>query len=269
MTFSLIWMPDVLLKAGLKVALTDHWQDRGAGEMGAVQGILCHHTAGPRSGNMPTLGTLIKGRPDLPGPLSQLGLGRDGTYYVIAAGRANHAGKGAWQGVVNGNASFIGIEAENTGRADDQPWPDVQMDAYRRGVAALLSHLGLSALACAGHKEYALPRGRKPDPSFEMSAFRDAVFALMGGVAPTPPLIPSVEPPSTGKQPRLTLRRGASGPLVSLLQELLEATKDGQFGGLTEAKVRAFQRSQNVVPDGIVGPKTWRLLDGHASLPRS
>src|SRR5580700_4344959 len=53
-----------------------------------------------------------------PGPLAQLGLGRDGTFYVVAAGRCNQAGQGSWQGVTTGNSSFIGIEAENTGLSD-------------------------------------------------------------------------------------------------------------------------------------------------------
>lgn len=47
-----------------------------------------------------------------PGPHAQLGLGRDGTFYIIAAGRCNHAGKGNWKGVTDGNGFFIGIEAE-------------------------------------------------------------------------------------------------------------------------------------------------------------
>jgi hypothetical protein len=38
-------------------------------------------------------------RPDLSGPLAQLCLGRDGAFYIIAAGRAYHAGAGNWQGV--------------------------------------------------------------------------------------------------------------------------------------------------------------------------
>jgi peptidoglycan hydrolase-like protein with peptidoglycan-binding domain len=260
-TFSLLWMPDVLLQAGLKVATTDGWQDRGVGEMGAVLGVLCHHTAGPLHGNMPTLGALIKGRPDLRGPLAQLGLGRDGTFYVIAAGRANHAGKGTWQGVENGNASFIGIEAENTGRANDQPWPEAQLDAYRRGVAALLRYLGLPASACAGHKEYALPRGRKPDPSFDMDAFRAEVAVLLGDSASPPPLIPVIEPPSPGKEPRPTLRRGATGPALTLLLTRLGLAGTGAFDARTEAAVRAFQRKRHLVPDGIVGPKTWGALD--------
>ncbi|MEI7995202.1 MAG: N-acetylmuramoyl-L-alanine amidase [Methylococcaceae bacterium] len=93
---------------------------------------MCHHTAGPKNGNMPSLRTVTEGRSDLSGPLAQLCLGRDGTYYVVSAGRCNHAGAGEWQGITSGNTNFIGIEAENTGTSDD-PWPEVQMDAYRRG----------------------------------------------------------------------------------------------------------------------------------------
>lgn len=88
------------------------------------------------------------------GPLAQLALGRDGTYYVIAAGVANHAGPGEWKGWRFGNSSFIGIEAENSGRTDDI-WPDVQMDSYARGVAALLRHIGKDEAVCIAHREWA------------------------------------------------------------------------------------------------------------------
>src|SRR5579871_6896323 len=119
MAYSLTWLADILRNAGLKVAECPGWQTRGHGDMGEVKGILCHHTAGGKTGNMPSLDTIINGRPDLSGPLAQLGLGRDGTFYIIAAGRCYHAGTGAWKGVTTGNSSFIGIEAENTGLGDD------------------------------------------------------------------------------------------------------------------------------------------------------
>lgn len=258
MSFSLIWLPQVLLDAGLKVAKVDGWEDRGRAEMGHVVGVICHHTAGPRSGNMPTLQTLIDGRDDLPGPLSQLGLGRDGTFYVVAAGRCNHAGAGEWQGVTAGNSSFIGIEAENTGEANDTPWPEIQLDAYRHGVAAILRHIGRSSDFCAGHKEYALPLGRKDDPDFDMPAFRAAVQAILDGNTPPPPPVPSAEPTGTA---RPTLRRGSQGAHVRALQAKLGVAADGDFGPKTEAAVRAFQRDHNLVPDGIVGPKTWAAID--------
>jgi len=183
MAKSLLWLPDVLKGAGLEVVQVDGWQDRGRGDVGKILGVLCHHTAGPKDGNIPSLDILVNGRPDLAGPLAQLGLGRDGSYYVIAAGKANHAGNGNWKGIVNGNAHLIGIEAENTGLPDDSPWPQAQMDAYSRGVAAILMHIGQPVDFCVGHKEYALPPGRKSDPDFDMKAFRSSVAAVMNGTA--------------------------------------------------------------------------------------
>jgi peptidoglycan hydrolase-like protein with peptidoglycan-binding domain len=262
MAYSLTWMPAVLKGAGLKVAVVEGWETRGSGDVGVVRGVLCHHTAGPRQGNMPSLNTLVHGRPDLPGPLAQLGLGRDGTFYVIAAGRCNHAGHGRWNDVTAGNTHFIGIEAENTGSTDDFPWPAVQLDGYQRGIAALFRHLQLDAGCCAGHREYALPAGRKPDPSLDMVAFRSSVAGWLTGAAPPVVLIPSIEPPRADGSPgRPTLRRDSTGDAVKELQLKLGVEQVGTFGPKTEAAVRAFQRSLGIVPDGIVGPKTWDALD--------
>jgi peptidoglycan hydrolase-like protein with peptidoglycan-binding domain len=259
MAFSLTWLADVLLAAGLKVAEQPGWKNRGRGDVGAIKGVICHHTAGPKTGNMPSLGTVVNGRPDLPGPLSQLCLGRDGTYFIVAAGRCNHAGVGNWQGFTNGNANFIGIEAENTGfktgSKADFPWPDVQMDAYRRGVAAILKKIRADAIMAAGHKEYALPLGRKNDPTFDMNEFRSQVAAIMAGAAPNPSVIPAVD-----SENRPTLRRGDTGDLVKTVQTKVGVAASGTFDGVTEAAVREFQRQHNLVPDGIVGPRTWAAL---------
>lgn len=270
MNYLLTWLPGVLQGAGLKVALVPGWEARGLGDTAQVRGVICHATIGRSTGNMPSLRTLIEGRPatgshaGLSDPLSQLGLGRDGTFYVVAAGRCHHAGAGEWQGIRNGNTNFIGIEAENSGNND--LWPDVQMQAYRHGAAAILSHLGLSSKWCAGHKEYALPVGRKSDPGFDMHEFRVAVDKVIAGAAPPLPLIPAMETANgSATLPRATLVRGATGELVKLVQKKLGIATDGDFGALTEAAVRAFQRSASVlpslIPDGRVGPNTWRALD--------
>lgn len=62
-----------------------------------------------------------------------------------------------------------------------------------------------------------------------------------------------------------TLRRGAKGETVELLQELLnvngiQVVVDGDFGVLTEQAVRSFQESNGLRQDGIVGPWTWEKL---------
>jgi hypothetical protein len=258
MPFSLTWLAKVLLDAGLKVAEQPEWKNRGRGDVGTIRGVMCHHTAGPKNGNMPSLGLVTNGRPDLPGPLAQLCLGRDGTYFVVAAGRCNHAGAGNWQGLTSGNTSFIGIEAENTGR-DNDPWPSIQLEAYARGVAAILKKIRADAIMCCGHKEYRLPLGMKSDPTFNMNAFRQQVAAIMAGVAPAPSVIPASD--GTG---RPTLRRGAKGPLVTQIQRTLGIPQSGEFDGATEAAVREFQRTKGLVPDGIVGPRTWASLPAPA-----
>jgi peptidoglycan hydrolase-like protein with peptidoglycan-binding domain len=258
MDFQLTWLPDVLLGAGLKVAEQPGWRTRGRGNMGVVRGVMCHHTAGGKNGNMPSLGVVTNGRSDLPGPLAQLGLGRDGTFFVVAAGRCNHAGGGNWQGVTTGNSSFIGIEAENTGKlagANADPWPAVQLDAYRRGVAAILTKLKANAIMVCGHREYALPVGRKPDPDFDMDDFRIKVASIMAGTAPRPSMVPAVD-----ADDRPTLRRGATGELVNLIQSKAGTAVTGTYDAATEAAVRAFQRTHGLVPDGIVGPRTWATL---------
>ena len=178
-TFSLLWLPDVLRAAGLQVEEVPGWQSRGHGDVRQIVGVMCHHTCGPLHGDIDDLHVLIDGRSDLPGPLCELGLARSGKFFVVAAGKPWHAGAGVWQGVTDGNGCFIGIEAENTGLSND-PWPAVQMDAYKRGVAALLKHIGAQPGMCCGHKEYALPHGRKDDPDFDMNAFRADVGKLMG-----------------------------------------------------------------------------------------
>lgn len=181
MAYSLTWLPETLEKAGLKVVECANWQTRGHGDVSKIIGVICHHTAGGKGGgNMPSLNTITHGRPGLHGPLCNLGLGRDGTFYMVAAGKGWHAGAGSWKGVRDGNSHFIGIEAENSGYIQgptSELWPAPQIDAYARSCAAILDHIGQPVTQCIGHKEWA-PH-RKTDPTFNMGQFRDAVAFYM------------------------------------------------------------------------------------------
>jgi peptidoglycan hydrolase-like protein with peptidoglycan-binding domain len=65
--------------------------------------------------------------------------------------------------------------------------------------------------------------------------------------------------------PMPSLRFGDSGDAVRVLQRLLINNRyavrvDGVFGALTETAVRAFQNQRNLLPDGVVGSRTWREL---------
>ncbi len=161
-----------LVDAGYKVTYVDDWADRGRPGPFDPQGLVIHHTATSRraSGDYPSLGIVTDGRPDLAGPLAQFGLGRSGRVYVVAAGKANHAGPGGWRGLA-GNATVWGIEAENDGIGE--PWPSEQIDAYLALATALARHTGFGPEMICAHREWT---PEKIDPTgIEMPWFRDQV----------------------------------------------------------------------------------------------
>lgn len=167
----LTWLPEVLRARGLTVVEVSGWETRGV-DLDPIGGVVCHHTASAAgSGECPSLGIVVKGRPAtattpaLPGPLAQILLGRSGACYVVAAGKANHAGTGSYPTIppnTGGNAHLVGIEAENSGVGE--PWTSSQMAAYVLLVAALLDYLELDETVAVAHYEWRLPRGYKIDP---------------------------------------------------------------------------------------------------------
>ena len=82
---------------------------------------------------------------------------------------------------------------------------------------------------------------------------------LFGGVASAPGTPATVDKP--------ILRRGSKGEAVRMLQGLLDIKTDGDFGPITENAVRAFQRKNDLVVDGVVGPRTWAALDKIEQIP--
>lgn len=150
------------------------------------RGVLEHHTASSAgSGDLPSLSTCIHGRPDLPGPLCQVLIGRAGTVAIITDGYANHAGSGKWPGITSGNDQLIGVELENNGVGES--WSLGLLAVAAKVTARLCEVFSLGIVI--GHKEWA--QGRKIDPSFDMNLFRNAVT----GIRAQP-----VFPPPTGLQ---------------------------------------------------------------------
>lgn len=86
--------------------------------------------------------------------------------------------------------------------------------------------------------------------------FIGQVICIPSGTTPPTP------PPSSCP----TLRMGSQGASVVQLQQLLRNAGfdpgpiDGIFGQRTQSAVIAFQRSRNLVADGIVGVMTWTAL---------
>jgi hypothetical protein len=163
-----LWLADVLREEGLNVIEHDGWRDRGHDDFLDIRGVIGHHTAG---GGTSDWIIVQNGRSDLPGPLAQLVLERDGTFRVIAAGVCWHAGHGSWPGWPTDNANYhtIGIEAVNNGVG--QEWPAVQLDAYKRGSAAILRKIGRDANDFAGHKEYS-SEGKIDPAGIDLDGFR-------------------------------------------------------------------------------------------------
>ena len=69
---------------------------------------------------------------------------------------------------------------------------------------------------------------------------------------------PSVAP--VGVLPFSALRQGSKGPNVLRLQDRLGLLADGVFGPKTRDAVIAFQKTKQLLPDGVVGAMTWATL---------
>lgn len=168
------WLAAAARMTGYPVVEVGGWRNRGHGPMRVVEGVVAHHTADGSRGDYPSLNIVTYGRAGLAGPLSQLGLGRTGRIFVIAAGQAWHAGASSWAGFWDLNDEFLGIEAESVGTYDD--WTREQRDCYPRLVAALLHYMRRGSGRCGAHKEVCRPRGRKIDPAYwDMHAMRHQV----------------------------------------------------------------------------------------------
>lgn len=192
------------LRPVVRLAIRDGWQTYTRPGAWHPAGIIVHHTAGHND-----LNTVIRGRPDLAGPLANLYSDRDEPWTVtlISGGRCNHAGAGAQlvldelrrdvaptgdamaRGLIDGpigNGYLYGIEAENLGDGR-QPWPPEQLEAIAHACAALCRLHGWTAARVIGHREWTR---RKPDPrGVSLASMRARVNALL---RPTLPAGPSV-----------------------------------------------------------------------------
>ena len=177
---------DRLRAAGLAVVEVDGWQSRGSDSF-SPRGGVDHHTAGSNNGNAPSLEVCTNGREGLSGPLCNTLQGFDGTQYVIASGRANHAGEGSWHGL-SGNSSVYGMERENTGSDPSRPG---QHESAAKAWNAILAGGPAGTIdpgMVCGHKEWS--PGRKPDfHDVDYGWFRNQI------AHGTPPPLPEDPPP--------------------------------------------------------------------------
>lgn len=270
---------DRLRKYGLNVVEIAGWQTRGSGAF-YPKGSVDHHTAGSSRGNAPSLNICINGRAGLSGPLCNVLIGRDNTCYVIAAGRANHAGSGSWNGL-SGNSRMYGIERENVG-TPAEPWREDQHLVAGAAHAALMEGKDMNNVC--RHQEWT---SRKIDThSVNGNDLRDLVKAISAKhtatisnpwVKPKPKPAPESSGPITPEEflqnvanearKRPVLRKGKRSQWVRDLQHLLNKIfgeqllkEDGQFGQQTYNLVKFYQHHMNLKVDGIVGYHTWASI---------
>lgn len=170
------WLGDVLEDAGLRVE-TPVGDPVGRGrDMDTIYGVVAHDTVTTTGWSDARVARLLRdGRSDLPGPLAQLGVRRDGTVDWIADGRCHHNGHGTW-----GNNS-IGIECYAAGAlaGREETWTQPQRDTVVVAARAILAHLDLGESSywnprLAGHKE--TDPDRKVDPhGVDMDELRELV----------------------------------------------------------------------------------------------
>lgn len=159
----------------LEFKVVDGWKQAGRPGTFAPRAVILHHTASlATSGNIPSLGVVVHGRPDLTGPLCNFLIGRNGLIVCVSAGIANHAGLGGpLIGLPQNDANRLsfGIEIENNGVGED--YPHVQKRAASLLTAILLRRMHMTPRMAIAHKEWA--PDRKIDPSFAMDPFRRQV----------------------------------------------------------------------------------------------
>lgn len=180
-------------------------------------------------------------------------------------------------------ANSDGIQIEHAGRAKQtgRDWSDAYSTAMLERSAALVAELctkykipvawlyaadlkaGKRGITTHDAVSKAFKRGSHWDPGtgFPFERYLGLIRAKLGKKAPA-----NVKPL---KDAPPTLKVGAEGWQVKRLQKFLrergllpaEAKIDGDFGEITEAAVKALQELNDLNPDGIVGPMTWRALE--------
>lgn len=205
------WIGTVLRAAKIPVVEHAGWTRRGRpGGVFTPRYVVWHHDGSP-AGSSPTVDDfIIRGTDTTPGPLAQLWVCRGcrgahpvGTWHVLAAGRANHAGAGGPYMDVRRddmNSHSLGVEVDQTA---GEAWDTRQLASLEKGTAALLRHMRRNPNPyLLFHKTWA--PGRKADPwGLSLSAERVKVTKALAP-PPAPPKPPApVAPTLKGEVPVL------------------------------------------------------------------
>ena len=198
-------------------------------------GVAVHHTADDSSRIDQTCWT---GRSDLPGPLCESVLHKDGLVVMVGYGRTNNFGMGdshtfavmtTEKGTlpakpdlsddIDFNSAVHAVEIVNLGNGKD-PYPLKQQEAIVKWVTAACRVHGWSEKSVIGHKE---GTRRKIDPSFDMAQLRRRVKEALALPAGEWKLITHPDPPPDPKPPVVDPKKKAFESLDAADQAIRNA----------------------------------------------
>lgn len=274
-----LWLADVLADTfrgipGVRVVAEPGWQTRGRAVL-YPRGAINHHTGGGTATFASQKRYITSGSSIAPlaNWMSSRPMGGVVEVAIIAAGKANHAGRGylSWTGTDKGNNYAIGGEHQNDGK---QAWPGQQVDVIRMGTAAILKEIGVGTDRMADHKTYA-PTRKVDRHSTDLATERRIVAQIMAGRTPTPT-------PTPGDEDEMALKRGDKGNAVGVFQKAIlkwagsrdgtlpgttttwdkarEYGADEDFGPTTEGMVKAYQSAADLPMTGVIDGVTSALL---------
>jgi peptidoglycan L-alanyl-D-glutamate endopeptidase CwlK len=115
--------------------------------------------------------------------------------------------------------------------------------------------------------------GKTNDQSFHDIPHFELPLAVYGRTNPALDRPAPVVPPRTAAQAAATLAPGRRGDDVRALQTQLNAlgaglVVDGVFGLATDTFLRTFQAANDLTVDGVVGPKTRRMIETRVKAAR-
>lgn len=255
------WLPRVLRSAGINVVCEKGWRRRGLSPSAGPfdpKYVVWHHDASA-AGPSPGVVDFMLARFETAAAQLWVCMGCGGkhpvgTWHVLAAGRAPHAGT-----VLPGkpdNYDSLGVETDHT---TGEEWHPELLASLRLGTAAILRHLRRNEQALEFHKTICSPPGRKTDPDgLNLSRERERVVAVMRA------RVPAVSATRVAD----AARKGRRGRGVRLVQQELRAAgykvwPTGRFGPRTRRAYADWQRAHGYrgrAADGIPGPLTLARL---------
>lgn len=106
-----------------------------------------------------------------------------------------------------------------------------------------------------------------PDHADDPGYYDQAFKLIASGAAPVAapaPVATSAQPAEMKfAYPGKAVKAGSKGDAVKLVQAVIGATVDGDFGPASVAKAKEWQKAHGIAPvDGIVGKQTWAVMFG-------